>query len=1126
MAWHRNASTGDIHVIYDQTYATTTARDAATTWNGDSTNIGKIVLVSDTNSLFMLLTVGPTWSPDITGAGSDTLAEILAIGNQTGGTDIVVDTGDKITITDAPALGPSAVNKTYSDANSFYLSDFEGVIGRTVRVNGNGRLTFNVYDLTDADYNFTSEINQNDDAIKISSYTGDGAGGESTDTSINISALGVLGNYIYVKDELGSKGMVYAADYSANFTAQSIIDKAYADAIPNLYNSDITINNLARTMIGTGNSRLTFEMFTPLASNYNTSSKVEQRSEYIFLHAFIGDGAGSTTSEMGIHITPSNGGEKMIFTDQVALKGATYAADYSANFTDRSLIDKAYTDAAVTAALTLYTSDGGFSATARNVVGETGSSINTIMYDLLSSNFTTRTDIAQTSSRFTLSSSNGDGAGASTTTKQIVIDTALTGITVLDSADSIGLLYSADYSANFTARSLVDKAYADAAGAGFWGRVGTTISPAVAGDSISTDSYIWAGANFVAQSNTLSFPDDMTGLIAGYDSGSDRGFFYSGLVVAGSVTTRKPMLFDGSIITLQPTSHLAVTKDALFDQDVTVTLDLAVSGTATRGGYTLGTIGATSHDIHTSAELDALATAGTIAITTALTLNIKASLTNAAVFTLATGSSLTINIDNGVSYTHSSAGTLVTGDGSVTFNGGTIIASGGGTLFSISNTSLFQVVNITRCNLFSWNLGTINFGIVVFRQSAVISHAAPLILNRLNSMKILDFGYIRLGTPLANSIFEVQSAAENTGNVSLVAIDNASGRWESGESVINIKPSVADGVNTTVTATVVGVAGGTLFNQTESTGTFTAVADASLTTVTIDNVTDVAGNARFNYTVPSLYVGQEVIIAGFLTYTLYNQTGIISATNGSTWFEVDGQLYLGSENGTGGFTTNSVTLTDTATALANGDSITLNTDGSTAYDVGTNVYHKLTNSVQVNAPWSATATGAWSTKSLEADSRYVEVSDSGAETSSGNYSFGTVNANATSTTIASSNTYQAMNVAGITQPNFELWKMIDATNGIFEYTGINTFSGALIGTVTATKAGGTQLFRVAVSIDSAVPTYATAAFSPIEVKTTKVQTVLIAHVEITTGQTVQLMIAEEGATDAITITDAQIDVSG
>jgi hypothetical protein len=115
MSFHKDLLDGNIHVIYDKEYIDTTARDADTTWNGDSANIGKAVRVNAGPTFFLLNTIAPTWL-ELTTTASATLAGVLAIGNLTGGTDIVVDTGDVVTLTDAPVAGTDATNKTYVDA--------------------------------------------------------------------------------------------------------------------------------------------------------------------------------------------------------------------------------------------------------------------------------------------------------------------------------------------------------------------------------------------------------------------------------------------------------------------------------------------------------------------------------------------------------------------------------------------------------------------------------------------------------------------------------------------------------------------------------------------------------------------------------------------------------------------------------------------------------------------------------------------------------------------------------------------------------------------------------------------------------------------------------------------------
>ena len=80
-----------------------------------------------------------------------------------------------------------------------------------------------------------------------------------------------------------------------------------------------------------------------------------------------------------------------------------------------------------------------------------------------------------------------------------------------------------------------------------------------------------------------------------------------------------------------------------------------------------------------------------------------------------------------------------------------------------------------------------------------------------------------------------------------------------------------------------------LFDTSGATGTFTAVADAAESATAITSVTNVTDDiARFNFTVgPTLFVDQEVVISGFTTNTIYNQTALITAV-GVGFFEVFG----------------------------------------------------------------------------------------------------------------------------------------------------------------------------------------------------------------------------------------------
>lgn len=67
----------------------------------------------------------------------------------------------------------------------------------------------------------------------------------------------------------------------------------------------------------------------------------------------------------------------------------------------------------------------------------------------------------------------------------------------------------------------------------------------------------------------------------------------------------------------------------------------------------------------------------------------------------------------------------------------------------------------------------------------------------------------------------------------------------------------------------------------------------------IDSVTDSGGTARFNFASgPTLTVGQQVKNSGFVTNTAYNGTHFVTATDGTTYYEVTGITFGTNETGT------------------------------------------------------------------------------------------------------------------------------------------------------------------------------------------------------------------------------------
>lgn len=163
----------------------------------------------------------------------------------------------------------------------------------------------------------------------------DGAGNTVTFEGIELLASGML-----VTDSTNTAGLKYAADYSGNFTARSLVDKGYVDASPTIFNTsgDIT----ATRVIGAPQGRMiSFNCFD--VDNFGNSNKegfVQVVNDDVRIGHLELDGAGGITGVSQLNISDSD----MTIIDTINNKGFVYSQDYSSNFTDRSLIDKGYSD--------------------------------------------------------------------------------------------------------------------------------------------------------------------------------------------------------------------------------------------------------------------------------------------------------------------------------------------------------------------------------------------------------------------------------------------------------------------------------------------------------------------------------------------------------------------------------------------------------------------------------------------------------------------------------------------------------------------------------------------------------------------------------------------------------------
>jgi hypothetical protein len=262
---------------------------------------------------------------------------------------------------------------------------------------------------------------------------------------------------------------------------------------------------------------------------------------------------------------------------------------------------------------------------------------------------------------------------------------------------------------------------------------------------------------------------------------------------------------------------------------------------------------------------------------------------------------------------------------------------------------------------------------------------------------------------------------------------------------------------------------GDFFKASAKSGTFSAVADASIADTAITGVSGIIDDGvRFSFTGPTVYEYQRVTVSGFTTNTDYNGTWTIVNTDGSSYFDVD-VLEFGSNELTGSFSSDSVTLTETNTPLVDGDCITVNTTYGTNYDVGSCVYNTQTNSFQVNAPWSVTASGVWTNGSQTENSKFIEVQSCGAQ--AGSEPIGGIHVTGNTETIsATTGDWVDLNLGtAIENEIISRFKLINPTTGEMAYIGRRPFSGILYAPISAFKSGATAClhqFRVYKTVGS------------------------------------------------------------
>ena len=545
---------------------------------------------------------------------------------------------------------------------------------------------------------------------------------------------------------------------------------------------------------------------------------------------------------------------------------------------------------------------------------------------------------------------------------------------------------------------------------------------------------------------------------------------------------------------------------------------------ATMNGFEISLVPAAVIEIFSTADLDALASGGVITVSSTLTLIIKnPSLVSSNRFVLEAGSRLLVQTQGaGSSYTYLGTGTLFSGSGTLIIEQWGLNSVGvGGNLINVVNGST-DFVRFEDLVLFGFDdLGSITGGFTVFQNGASI-------VTWGDSLDIIDslfFTATQVQEILGQAnkpVFNVTAPSQIGGKIQA---DKCSLTTGATTSLFRIDPAIE--ATTAVLVERTTSTAGDVFDTTGNTGTFTAVANTSISAETINSISDDGGGlVQFNHSAVEgeVFVGEVITISGYILNTDYN--GVFTVINAGAGFGVINVPFFTDEAG-GAYASDAVTITDTATTLANGDTITLNTDGSTDYDGGATVFDKQTNSFEVNRVFTATATGSWSQAGLnQKDPRVLAFNNVGTPNSR-TLAFGRMNANANTTSITDG-TYTTVNLTTLdTNGLTQRIKLIDGVLGIFEITSDQLVDGFMAVNMWHLKSGSDQNYRLAFSLNGAVPVFASAAYAPMGVTTLKSETSISFPLEgLVKGDQIQVFVAGDGTANDLTFTDAVFNITG
>ena len=445
-----------------------------------------------------------------------------------------------------------------------------------------------------------------------------------------------------------SAGLVYAGDYSAGFLDNSLVTKKYVDSVSSLINVDNGIQELSPSVIGlggtlsqntningdsndlaitdvnrfdvyaTGSSAIHLESTNDsvnrgyldigptnayLETDSNGSySYIAAEQTQVYLEAYSGSSQSWFRMVMNVEsVSDTSTDNSMIILDNISKKGLVYSDDYTANFTDNSLVTKQYVDS-VSSTINV---DNGVQELSPGVIGLGGTlsqntTINSENNNLTLQNFNILTltgslvDIQLDNGLFLVDAGSGgsvDLYGGDVTiyatgsfdvisTNEFTISAGTASVTT---SNLEGLVYTTDYSTTFVNNSLITKQYVDTGTSSIWsyinglsantsGTSGTSGESGTSGTSGQSGTSGTSGTGF----NTISNFADNRILTSNNDSNSATA--ESNLTFDGNMLSVYGDLVVTGSFTVSGTSSVINTQN-LFVQDPIILLAGTQTGT-------------------------------------------------------------------------------------------------------------------------------------------------------------------------------------------------------------------------------------------------------------------------------------------------------------------------------------------------------------------------------------------------------------------------------------------------------------------------------------------------------------------------------------------------------------------